>query len=560
MGSEATRVTQEGQVVGTFPYMAVEQLLGQDATARCDVYSFGLMLYELAAGRAVFSAQAESPVTPIQRLAGTIPPISDMNPRVPASLDQLITRCVSREPAARPADGMALAAELARLEASRARQKTVTLQMQLMSPKSPATPVTPACSAIGATPAPPARAGREMTPTGPERTRRLVARDNVSVAEGVAMQRPQTRVLVGGLLALGLGVTCYLAGKWSAGASPAGVEPSARAQSSPAPGVRAPGTPRASMGLAELGRAVSEKLMLVRRELGTGWLKTFALQHRAVLQDATKSSKDVPSPGRTQAALRGLSKALRDHLERLGALEPVEALLARAPKYFGDASIPERERWLTRSSLCDLEMLQYFCIEHRVPWCLRASVEGCAGEWDCPAQPQTVDLKSNLARSWARDTRSGVDRYFPGGSWLDVWPLPDLGEDQRALLWFTTLRWPSRLVLDLLVNGALRKLIRFSKPTAGEDTMLVRVLAEAPGATSTPPADRLWTVTGTSMDPTIRGYTGIWLPRVFVTRRLEIRIRMVDLPLTALGIDDPALIDRVISFVPDPRKKRSGPH
>ena len=55
---DATQLTQEGHVLGTVGYMAPEQLLGEPMGPRSDVYSLGLILYELLAGKFIFSGQA----------------------------------------------------------------------------------------------------------------------------------------------------------------------------------------------------------------------------------------------------------------------------------------------------------------------------------------------------------------------------------------------------------------------------------------------------------------------------------------------------------------------
>ncbi|MBI4858747.1 MAG: serine/threonine protein kinase [Candidatus Riflebacteria bacterium] len=138
LNADETRVTLAGQVLGTVTYMPPEQLLGQEVDASCDVYSFGLMLYELAAGCPVFTSFAAKPVTPIERLAGRIPPRARLNPRVPPTIEKLIGRCIAREPEARLPDGTALLAEFARIDLGRAKQRTVTLEVRLpLGPSEP---------------------------------------------------------------------------------------------------------------------------------------------------------------------------------------------------------------------------------------------------------------------------------------------------------------------------------------------------------------------------------------------------------------------------------------
>jgi serine/threonine protein kinase len=54
-------LSETGAIAGTLPYMAPEQLRGEPATARCDVWSLGVLLYELAQATALTAATRRSP-------------------------------------------------------------------------------------------------------------------------------------------------------------------------------------------------------------------------------------------------------------------------------------------------------------------------------------------------------------------------------------------------------------------------------------------------------------------------------------------------------------------
>ena len=100
--SEATAITQPqvtvaGMVVGTVSYMAPEQALGHDVDHRADLFSLGVVLYELATGRTPF--MGGSPTEIIDRILHEIPPPpSRFTSGMPASLDAVIARALEKSP------------------------------------------------------------------------------------------------------------------------------------------------------------------------------------------------------------------------------------------------------------------------------------------------------------------------------------------------------------------------------------------------------------------------------------------------------------------------------
>jgi len=113
--SLASRLTVEGAVVGTVFYMAPELALGQPYDGRADLYSLGVMLYELLAGRLPFIA--DEPIGVIsQHLYAPVVPPSTYNSQIPPALDALILRLMSKDPHDRPASAGALCQALALLE------------------------------------------------------------------------------------------------------------------------------------------------------------------------------------------------------------------------------------------------------------------------------------------------------------------------------------------------------------------------------------------------------------------------------------------------------------
>jgi Tol biopolymer transport system component len=90
-------LTQEGTILGTFQYMAPEQLEGKDADARTDVFAFGTVLYEMATGRKAFSGGSQaSLISAIMQ--NDPPPISSVQPASPPALDRIVRTCLAKDP------------------------------------------------------------------------------------------------------------------------------------------------------------------------------------------------------------------------------------------------------------------------------------------------------------------------------------------------------------------------------------------------------------------------------------------------------------------------------
>jgi eukaryotic-like serine/threonine-protein kinase len=90
-------LTQEGAILGTFQYMAPEQLEGKDADARTDIFALGAVLYEMATGRKAFSGATQASL--IGAILHTDPPaISQVQPMSPPALDRVVRSCLAKDP------------------------------------------------------------------------------------------------------------------------------------------------------------------------------------------------------------------------------------------------------------------------------------------------------------------------------------------------------------------------------------------------------------------------------------------------------------------------------
>jgi eukaryotic-like serine/threonine-protein kinase len=97
MPTEAAPLTREGTILGTFQYMAPEQLEGFEADARTDIFSLGAVLYEMATGRRAF--QGGSKTSLIAAIVTAQPePISSVVPATPPALDHVVRKCLEKDP------------------------------------------------------------------------------------------------------------------------------------------------------------------------------------------------------------------------------------------------------------------------------------------------------------------------------------------------------------------------------------------------------------------------------------------------------------------------------
>ncbi len=90
-------LTAAGTVLGTYQYMAPEQLEGKEADARTDIFSLGAVLYEMAAGRRAFEAATQASM--IGAIMHETPaPISSMQPMTPPAFDRVVQTCLAKDP------------------------------------------------------------------------------------------------------------------------------------------------------------------------------------------------------------------------------------------------------------------------------------------------------------------------------------------------------------------------------------------------------------------------------------------------------------------------------
>lgn len=109
--AEQTRLTQVGSVVGTAAYLSPEQSRGEEATPGSDVYSLGVVVYQLLTARLPYEGNSLAELAIRRENERPLPPTS-YTPEIPEELSLAVLRALENEPEARYVDALALAAAL----------------------------------------------------------------------------------------------------------------------------------------------------------------------------------------------------------------------------------------------------------------------------------------------------------------------------------------------------------------------------------------------------------------------------------------------------------------
>jgi serine/threonine protein kinase/Tol biopolymer transport system component len=97
MTVETKRLTTEGMLVGTFQYMAPEQLEGKQPDARSDIFAFGAVLYEMLSGKPAFGGKTKASMI-AAILSSEPPPLSAVQPLAPPAVERVIKQCLAKDP------------------------------------------------------------------------------------------------------------------------------------------------------------------------------------------------------------------------------------------------------------------------------------------------------------------------------------------------------------------------------------------------------------------------------------------------------------------------------
>ena len=164
------QMTEVGSIVGTAQYLSPEQARGRTVGPQTDIYSLGVVLYEMLAGRVPFEGDSSVAIA-MQHVSDDPPPLRSLAPLVPESLALVVAHSMLKEPTQRYASADEFAADLDRVR--RGLVPVAATAMMAAVPHEP-TEFVPAAEAtrIGPRPAPTPLLSAEKPPPGPTPRRR----------------------------------------------------------------------------------------------------------------------------------------------------------------------------------------------------------------------------------------------------------------------------------------------------------------------------------------------------------------------------------------------------
>jgi serine/threonine protein kinase len=121
-GSKITRLTKEGSTVGTAGYMSPEQVQGQDSDHRSDIFSLGVLLYELLTGQLPFKGVHETALA-YEIVNVDAAPMSSVKPELDPNLDSIVLECLEKDPRERTQSAAQISLDLKRYRRESSKQK-----------------------------------------------------------------------------------------------------------------------------------------------------------------------------------------------------------------------------------------------------------------------------------------------------------------------------------------------------------------------------------------------------------------------------------------------------
>jgi len=126
----ASRLTKEGSTVGTAGYMSPEQVQGQETDHRSDIFSLGVLLYEMLTGQPPFKGMHETAIA-YEVVNVDSPPMSSLKPEIVPEIDTIVLECLEKDPNERAQSAKQIAIDLNRFKRASSRARlSRTIQAQ----------------------------------------------------------------------------------------------------------------------------------------------------------------------------------------------------------------------------------------------------------------------------------------------------------------------------------------------------------------------------------------------------------------------------------------------
>lgn len=534
------QVTREGEIVGTGPYMAPDSF--GEPSPPGDIWALGTILYELLTGQRPYAnAEVKGFIGYVEAArGGAYAPVSTVRADVPTTVDVLFSKFLHPLAAERFPDGEAAACAVQMVEAGSAPASETKLPAtrSVARPCHPASgttdprPATGAVRASGRIPQPAVVQARKATsgptavaqPSGKVQASRQSGRvvlPTASAGDPIAHRFGLAFLAVGTAL---LAIFFVLVARSKL--SPA--KPIVTATATPA--VLAP---EASMpSVHEDAAALAKLLAKERHNLDDAWLSRFARARRSLLETHPVAA----------------AEELRAHLDRVGLGKALDRFLPRAGEFFTSAAIPEVERRAVRSALCDLELLEYFADEHKLPWNVvspAGSIARCVDSWDPVVELTGLPLRE--ARSWIQWAVTPIRIGDIGRPIATEWrglPEPHSGS---WVLWYSLEDWRPGLILDVRVSRRMRRLLRVPDDRKAAPLTVLAARYNGPHGIKENTQVEMFKSASTS---SVLSYAALRVPESLIEPMTRVELRVIDLPLSRTRSRDPKVIDRVLSLVP----------
>ncbi len=198
----ASNLTQTGSVMGTPRYMSPEQCIGEELDSRSDIYSLGVVLYEMLAGVVPFNSPISTAVV-VQHVNQPPPPLRAVNVSIPQSVEAVVMHALEKRRESRPQTAGALASELNAAINMLSSSHAVLPTVSYNTPTTPDHSVTPHSGAMPTMvmPATPPSGNRAAMPYG--------ANLYESVAPPVSKMSKTLPVLLTALALVAIGALAY---------------------------------------------------------------------------------------------------------------------------------------------------------------------------------------------------------------------------------------------------------------------------------------------------------------------------------------------------------------